>query len=270
MPGKKRPKLPEVGATFAVQLENGLYVVCRVVREVPRIEYEGRGFPRTIEVVCSAWYGDAIPDVNNRALRSIQKITSYDRNYFSVHWFYFEPPRKFKRIGTIIPTSRDFKKNYRGGHGIWSNIEIEMYEQWRWDHEREAVLAEIAAEEAKELRDEERERKRQTSITLNKLKKHLFFSGWGGIQPLRAIKASRQIMKETVKELTEIGGKRAGESERLAVLKKCIEAFNIMDKKYHHFIETVERENICQEFELLVYACGLGHRQNLADEWRDW
>jgi hypothetical protein len=36
------------------------------------------------------------------------------------------------------------------------------------------------------------------------------------------------------------------------------------------FIETVEREDICDEFEAIVHACGLGNYKDLADRWRDW
>jgi hypothetical protein len=42
-----------------------------------------------------------------------------------------------------------------------------------------------------------------------------------------------------------------------------------MDAKYG-YIDTTEREDICDAFDLLVYACGLKRRKNLAEKWRNW
>jgi hypothetical protein len=36
------------------------------------------------------------------------------------------------------------------------------------------------------------------------------------------------------------------------------------------FIETTLREDICEEFEAIVPACGLGGYKDLADKWRNW
>ena len=55
----------------------------------------------------------------------------------------------------------------------------------------------------------------------------------------------------------------------MAVLQECIEAFNALDAELH-FIETGEREDICEEFEAIVHACGLGGHEDLADRWREW
>jgi hypothetical protein len=86
--------------------------------------------------------------------------------------------------------------------------------------------------------------------------------------PQDAIDASRANMLATVRALTDLGNS-ASEEERLKVLQNCIEAFNELDERLE-FIETLEREDICWEFEAIVYACGLGTHESLADEWRDW
>ncbi len=66
------------------------------------------------------------------------------------------------------------------------------------------------------------------------------------------------ISDEPPRELTPI----------MAILKQCIESFNNLDAEMD-FIETVEREDICEEFEAIVHACGLGAYTDLADRWRD-
>ena len=75
-------------------------------------------------------------------------------------------------------------------------------------------------------------------------------------------------MTTTVEQLLELGPD-ASKKDRMAILKKCIEAFNAMDAGMG-FIETNEREDICEEVEAIVHACGLGTYKDLADRWREW
>jgi hypothetical protein len=75
-------------------------------------------------------------------------------------------------------------------------------------------------------------------------------------------------MTNTVEKLIQLGP-RASERERMAILQQCIESFNELDAEMQ-FIETDEREDICEEFETIVHACGLGTHEDLADRWRDW
>jgi hypothetical protein len=48
-----------------------------------------------------------------------------------------------------------------------------------------------------------------------------------------------------------------------------MEAFNKLDAQME-FIETEEREDICEEFQAVASACGLGPKARLADKWRKW
>ena len=56
----------------------------------------------------------------------------------------------------------------------------------------------------------------------------------------------------------------------MAVLQECIERFNSIDAEMDHFIETIERDDICEEVEAIVHACGLVAHEDLADKWREW
>jgi len=42
------------------------------------------------------------------------------------------------------------------------------------------------------------------------------------------------------------------------------------DLEHNHFISTIEREEISEEFGQIVYASGLKDRVDLADRWRNW
>jgi hypothetical protein len=105
-------------------------------------------------------------------------------------------------------------------------------------------------------------------VTLQDLLNHKFFPRWKGHPPAKAIRESRNLMASTVRKLLELG-ESASEDERKAVLQACIESFNQLDAKLK-FIATIEREDICEEFEAIVHACGLGRYENLADECHDW
>ncbi len=76
-------------------------------------------------------------------------------------------------------------------------------------------------------------------------------------------------MKHTIEQLLELG-LDAPEEERLAILQRRIESFNELNAQFGRFIETQEREDICEEFEAIVHAGGLGSYENLGDRWREW
>jgi hypothetical protein len=144
--------------------------------------------------------------------------------------------------------------------------------QWRWDNDRDALLAEDAiekkADDERFLAAQQQRREYLSRVTLEDLRGRRFFRGWR-ILPAGPIRASRKIMTHTIEQLLEVG-LDAPEEERLAILQRCIESFNELDAEFGGFIETDEREDICEESEAIVHACGLGSYEDLADRWRDW
>lgn len=273
MARSKKKALPEAGAAFVFRLEDGRYGVCRVIRQANGNEVRWMGGPNVV-VATSAWIGDAIPDPADPALRPIlqRNIRVYPDGQPDLMWADEPPPRDFKPIG-IIPPTADERKMQCHGSGVWESCPDSLLSQWRWDHDREALLADEAREHEEFLREiDERNAaidKDRRSMTLEKLAKRRFFPTWKDHPPKEAIRASRATMKQAVQGLIALGPK-ASKAKRKQVLKACIEAFNELDRTMNHFIETEERDDICSEFDLLVHACGLGGHENLADEWRDW
>ncbi len=272
--GRRRKKLPlpVEGAAFAVPLEDGRFSVCRVIRVTTSDEAKEHG-EESVLVACSAWIGDAVPDAQDPALRPILRLThhSWD-NRPEVLWVSDPPPDNFIPIGTIEsnPEEKTMECLTFGG---WGSAQIQPLAQWRWDNERDSVLADDRSkgdEESQRRQREQQERENYlATITLETLRDHQFFTRWDEYPPNKAIRASRRIMSDTVQQLLDLGP-AAPESERMAILQGCIEKFNSLDAEMDHFIETVEREDICEEFEAIVHACGLGAHDDLADEWRDW
>lgn len=272
--GRKRKKLPlpAEGAAFAVPLEDGRFSVCRVIRVTTSEEAIKHG-EESVLVACSAWIGDAIPDSQDPALRPILILTHHTWNHIpEILWVSEPPPEGFIPIGTIESTPEE--KSYEClTWGGWGSTQIQPVAQWRWDNERHSVLAgdRIMDREKTQIRQREQQVREHNlaNITLEELRDRQFFVRWNEYTPKKAIRASRRIMRDTVQQLLDLGP-AATESEQMVILQRCIEHFNSIDAKMDHFINTAEREDICEEFEAIVHACGLGAHRDLADEWRDW
>jgi len=89
------------------------------------------------------------------------------------------------------------------------------------------------------------------------------------VVPQAALRATRQIFRDTIDAIIA-SGPEAPEATVLATLRGCIVSLNALDVQHGGFIETLEREDLCEAFKEIVHASGLGHHENLADEWREW
>ncbi|MCA9018184.1 MAG: hypothetical protein KDA77_22875 [Planctomycetaceae bacterium] len=269
---KKKVALPVTGDAFAFPLEDGRFGVCRVLsesahREEPRFD--------AVMVACSAWIGSEVPSVDNPELRPILKLTHHSwKNSDEIGWIDDPLPDTFISIGKIEPTDEETSMECYT-FCTWGTMGVQSLMQWRWDHERDAVLAEDAAQKEKQaalaVQNKNKHQKKLQQVKLQDLAKHTFFPNWEHL-PKKTLKASRKIMTDTIKDLIALG-ESASEETRLEVLENCIESFNALNEE-HEFIYTLEREDICDEFETIVHACGLGALDSpdepLVDEWREW
>lgn len=103
------------------------------------------------------------------------------------------------------------------------------------------------------------------TLTLAEFRQMTLFAGWEGYRDMLLIEASRRIFGETVDKLA--GLERGQEDIKLNIMQACIEQFNDLDSQ-HAFIETIEREEICEAFAQLARIVGLS--EDLADRWREW
>jgi hypothetical protein len=87
-------------------------------------------------------------------------------------------------------------------------------------------------------------------MTLEQLQARIPFSSWVGHVSPKALEESRLIYKETLSKLILTGAGRSTDSY-IPALNKYIEEFNRIDEKYE-FIETVEREDICESLEEIL------------------
>lgn len=272
MPSRKKLSLPEEGEAFVFPLVGERYGICRVLRKANANDMRELG-ENAVLVACSAWIGTAIPAPDDPSLRAILHVTHHSwKGQANIFWTNDSPPSTFQSLGVILPTHDEQTMSCDTFAG-WQSCPFQLCAQWRWDNERESVLAEDSIDQATaaaklQALEQERESELQ-ALTLEVLKKHKFFGNWKDFPSKEAIRACRAIMKNTVSSLSELG-MDSNEDLRLQILQSCIEDLNRLDDAMGNFIQTDEREDICTEFEMIVHACGLGHKGNLVDEWRNW
>ncbi len=275
---REKPKSPEVGDTFAVSLENGLYTACRVLRSGSS-DQPFSSFKDVTLVASADWFGDHVPSIDEPRLRKTLRLNHHtwtDRP--NVRWVPGRPPKQFKKIGHIPPTAEDLKTSNHSfdrwdiGLTAWNAFQIQPLLQWRWDHDREALEAEDRIEKAEEARKiEEAKRDRSaylSTVTLNQLLDKTRFAHWRRLVKPKPLAKSRDLFSRAIGKLISIG-RNATEESKLNVLRELIEGFNSLDAEFT-FIETEEREDICLEVDAIAHACGLAEKARLVDRWREW
>lgn len=262
-----KKSLPKIGSTYAFSLEDGRFSACRVIGSIED------GKDSSIKVVCSDLIESTIPSLDHAHLKNILFINHHSWNNSAVLQWVSDPiPKNFVFLGVTPPTC-DEKKIECNSYSGWAAVTLQPLAQWVWDNDREQSDKNDNVKEGKSQKQrkelEASRNKYLESITLEKLLERKFFLTWDEYPSDVAKKASIAIMQNTVENLMRLP-LGADESVKLIHLKDCILSFNTIDEKYDNFIETIEREDICEEFEGILNACKLGYLEDLADEWRDW
>lgn len=264
--------LPAPGTVFLFPLPNGLWSACRVLRHTTQEESKRIGAPMWV-VAGSAWAGEAEPDLYDERLREVLVLTHHKwQKQRHILWQEGSPPEEFRALGTLPVTDEDTDETGTG-HSGWQAYPVQAWLQWRWDHERDAVLAEDAVQEAQRqvaiAAAPENYRKQLARLTLQGLLKKRRFTGWRGYVPKPLLQACRDYFQTAIEALIALGPSPSVRA-RIRILRECIRRLNSLDEQNSHFISTIEREDLCAAFDEIVYACGLHNCPDLADRWRDW
>ena len=104
---------------------------------------------------------------------------------------------------------------------------------------------------------------------LQKLRKKRFFESWDEFIESQHVAASEASMVQLIDDLLKLGPKLTEKAARKAV-DKCVQRFNKLDQNgTHHWICTIEREDICEQIYTVVEACGFECDEDWTSE-RDW
>jgi hypothetical protein len=83
-----------------------------------------------------------------------------------------------------------------------------------------------------------------------------------------AIAASEKALHDYISSLKSL--KNATEKAILKRVKAVVTEFNSLNEKYDYFIETLEREELCEFIEEKAQEAGLEPEDDITEEWREW
>ncbi len=139
----------------------------------------------------------------------------------------------------------------------WDLVLRDAKAQWRWEHERAAVLAEDAQREraqagtlATALAAQGRAQASLRQKGVAALKKKRFFAAWKHVVPKALIDEAEAATREAVRSLE--GRTPAQAARRLAAL---VRTFNRLDGRHGRTFDTADREDIMEALGTIALAC---------------
>jgi hypothetical protein len=251
------------GDAFLAPLQDGRLSVCRALRVAPDHSQ--------VLVAASTWIGTRPPDPADPQLREVLRPTHHlHEGKPWLLWAIDPVPVTFMRLGAIPPTDEEASMD-RGAFGGWELFPLQVFLQWRWDHERDQVLAEDGAQRRAEEAAREEQRRAYKPLpqrTLEDLRQQTPFPGWAGYVGPSALRGARRIIRATIDALIALGPD-APEPARLDEIRHCVQRFNALDAD-EGFIMTIEREDICELIDEVAELVGLEDYDEDLDGDRDW
>jgi hypothetical protein len=240
-----------VGDAFLAPLQDGRLSVCRVLQVAPTHD--------SVLVAASPWIGTQPPNLADPHLRKLLRPTHHSHDGSPCLLWVSQPvPAIFTRLGVIPPTAREVGLTCAAFSG-WEYFPVQVFLQWRWDHERDKVLAEDEAKRRAEEAAREEQRRGYKPLppqTLEEMRAQTPFPHWAGYVAPTALRGARRIIRETIDALIRLGPE-APAPALLDEINKCVERFNLLNDDEDLFIETMEREDIGEVLDGLAAVLGL-------------
>jgi hypothetical protein len=265
----KIPDFPPAGSVLSFPLADGRFGVCRILKVV----YSSEVKSAIATVACSDWIGGEPPTLKNSSIRKILRPTLSPYLNFAQIWSVFDPPPpEFKPVG-IIPIDGTDPEPERDGFCDWGSFPRTLLRQWRWDHDRENLLADDASAKAAEEKQREETAARRAEILANTalpgiLERPTLFPTWENFPPAPAKAAIEQAIRAFIKAVIALP--KATKRDITRELRACIKALNTIDNEHDNPIETVEREDLYRLFEEVLSAAKHPDLLEKVDDWRDW
>ena len=259
--------LPEPGDLFALEVSKGTEVLLRVVAALGKSRC----------VVVTRHSGAPVKKAPQSAeVFQVQPVAHHDWNRPQLGGWVSEPaPVELRPLG-VVPLRQGeaervlhpetwvklSKKTAELSHQVlplcgWGVLISDTRTQWRWDHQRAAVLAEDAKLERERQSKFEAalaaQGKRQATLQtrgVSSLKRKRFFAAWKGAVPSSMISEAETAMREAVLWLE--GKSPAQAARRLATL---VRSFNKLDGRHQHAFDSTDAEDIMDAIGTVAFAC---------------
>ncbi len=257
--------LPARGSVFLAPLADGRFGVVRVVRTNSQ-----KGYSFAF-VVASHWIGSSAIRPSNHEIRLPLFLTHHSwANQREAVWVSTPPPSSFIPVGTIEISAADDAIEHES-YSAWETLSLQILLQWRWDHDREALLIEDAEERSRQAEErriaDARRAEMLRTLTLDSVSGRTWFETWDEEEEGPHLAASRQLISSLIEGLRSAPKLTKTVARRL--LRESVKEFNRLDAK-GPFIETMHREDICDAFEIIMAAVRYPELAEEVEEWRDW
>lgn len=250
---------------FVAPLPDGRLSAGRVLRN------EFSGGAQAVLLAASPWIGDRDPPLTESKLRDTAVLTHHGwRSEPHVFWSWELMPADFRHIGMIELSEADRQATSNSYTG-WQSVSIQAYLQWRWDHDRETLLAEEARAEAEaaERRRAGAERRAayMKSLTLESLAGRQWFSEWDDAGSLAQVERIRRVIGTLVEDLVALPKRTQANVQKRYRL--AIKELNQIDADADG-ITTIEREDLCEALEQIACAAKFPAMASYVDNLREW
>lgn len=105
-------------------------------------------------------------------------------------------------------------------------------------------------------------------LTLTQLSQKDFFASWAGTRSPEIIARAKQIVLEAIQNM-QLLDSDADYEDREEIIGDAVLRFNGLNEDNDNFIETPEREAICQQLLDIAEAAGIEPDEELLND-RDW
>jgi hypothetical protein len=229
------------------------------------------GGAQAVLIAATPWLGNDLPTLDVPALRETLILNHHSwKRKREIIWVHDLMPPEFVVVGRIDLSPDDLVASSSSFTG-WQSVPIQALMQWRWDHDRAALLQE-EARQAAELAEVQRQRavaqaELMRTLTLDSLVDRTWFASWEDSDSKLPLHQCRSLIRKLVNELREAPKLTLGVVKKH--LKQSVKDFNRLDAE-RRFISTIEREDLCDAYEQIVCAARFPQAANQIDQWRDW
>lgn len=268
--------LPLPGTVLLLPLSDGRFGVATILKRITDVDPTESTLTRKIITsrvlaVPSMWVGvDPILPSDAEIHCRLRRSRHSCKDELGAIWISEPPPSEYTHIGSIEITAEDIAIN-SVTYGGWDNLCYDLLLLWRWDHDREGLLLDEAAEKERIKERYHLYAEKQAYIlkntTLENLAKRSWFDDWDDEWEKPFRQKSIYLIADLIHNLLLLP--KLSKAKVRSHLHQCVKEFDKIDAQ-EPFIQTTHAEDIYEAIELIAIVTKYPDLADQIDDWRDW